>query len=270
MGTYRFPSNLVTDKHNTVTFTAFTQAGGGSVTEISLYMPPTIAVSDGASYGNLDLGIIGSGDGIEKLIGKDGQIDTSGLTESLNSAGTQLDAEGNKDQAMSSAILAKAFSNFGLGGGVGDRVSDLVLKNRGKAINPNTVLQYTNSEIRQHNFTFKMVAESADEAVSIRAIVNSFRKYMYGVKDGITLEYPAKWQIQFLKIGGERNPFLPEPYTCFLESCQATYNTSSGLTHNDGSPIEVDVTLAFREVKALSRTDIEALVPKLPKEKRGV
>jgi hypothetical protein len=82
---------------------------------------------------------------------------------------------------------------------------------------------------------------------------------MYGVKDGITLEYPAKWQIQFLKIGGDRNPFLPEPYTCFLESCQATYNTSSGLTHTDGSPIEVDVTLAFREVKALSRTDIVAL-----------
>ena len=265
MGTYRFPSNLVTDKHNTVTFTAFTEAGGGSVTEISLYMPPTIAVSDGASYGNLDLGIIGGGkDGIQGLIDEDGKLDTKGLKQQLD------DSTDTGNQALDSAILQKAFSNFGLGGGVGDRVSDLVLANKSKAINPNTVLQYTNSEIRQHNFTFKMVAESSEEAVSIRAIVNSFRKYMYGVKDGITLEYPAKWQIQFLKIGGQRNPFLPEPYTCFLESCQATYNTSSGLTHNDGSPIEVDVTLAFREVKALSRTDIEALVPKLPAEKRGV
>jgi len=253
MATYRFPSNLVTDKHNTVTFTAFTEAGGGSVTEISLYMPPTMAVSDGASYGSLDLGIIGSGGGIESLIDEEGKLDTSGLKQSLN------DAANTGDNTLNSAVLAKAFSNFGLGGGVGDRVSDLVLQNKGKAINPNTVLQYTNSEIRQHNFTFKMVAESAEEAVSIRSIVNSFRKYMYGVKDGITLEYPAKWQIQFLKIGGDRNPFLPEPYTCFLESCQATYNTSSGLTHADGSPIEVDVTLAFREVKALSRTDIVAL-----------
>jgi hypothetical protein len=154
MGTYRFPSTLVTDKHNTVTFTAFTEAGGGSVTEISLYMPPTIAVSDGASYGNLDLGIIGSGGGIESLIDEEGNLDTAGLTQSLG------DAANTGDSTLNSAVLAKAFSNFGLGGGVGDRVSDLVLQNKGKAINPNTVLQYTNSEIRQHNFTFKMVAEN--------------------------------------------------------------------------------------------------------------
>lgn len=254
MATYRFPSNLVTDKHNTVTFTAFGKAGGGSITEISLYMPPTIAVSDGASYGSLDLGIIGSVEGgIESLIDDEGKLDTAGLKQTLE------DSAKTGSGALDSAVLAKAFSNFGLGGGVGDRVSDLVLANKSKAINPNTVLQYTNSEIRQHNFTFKMVAESSEEANSIKEIVNNFRKYMYGVKDGITLEYPAKWQIEFLKIGGARNPFLPAPYTCFLESCQATYNTSSGLTHADGSPIEVDVTLAFREVKALSRTDITAL-----------
>ena len=255
----RFPSNLNTKDHNTVTFTAFASAGGGAIAEISLYMPPTIAVSDGASYGNLDLGIIGAGDGINSLIDDEGKLDTSGLKASLESASNIQNEEGKKDNALSSAVLAKAFSNFGLGGGVGDRVSDLVLQNKGKAINPNTVLQYTNSEIRQHNFTFKMVAESSEEAVAIKEIVNSFRKYMYGVKDGITLEYPAKWQIEFLKIGGQRNPFLPKPYMCFLESCQATYNTSSGLTHVDGSPIEVDVTLAFREVKALSRDDIVEL-----------
>lgn len=250
----RFPSNLSNDIHNAVIFKAFPKAGDGAVAEISLYMPPSVAVSDGASYGNLDLGIIGGvKDGISGLIDEDGKLDTKGLKQSLE------DAAGSNDQAMNSAVLAKAFSNFGLGGGVGDRVSDLVLQNRGKAINPNTVLQYTNSEIRQHNFTFKMVAESSEEAVAIKEIVNSFRKYMYGVKDGITLEYPAKWQIEFLKIGGQRNPFLPKPYMCFLESCQATYNTSSGLTHVDGSPIEVDVTLAFREVKALSRDDIVEL-----------
>ncbi len=249
----RFPSNLSNDIHNAVIFKAFPKAGDGAVAEISLYMPPSVAVSDGASYGNLDLGIIGSGGGIESLINEDGELDTDGLKESLQNA-----ADGT-DQAMNSAVLAKAFSNFGLGGGVGDRVSDLVLQNRGKAINPNTVLQYTNSEIRQHNFTFKLVAESQQEATAIKNIVSTFRKLMYGVKDGITLEYPCKWDISFLSIGGSKNPFLPQPYRCFLESCQATFNTSSGLFHADGSPIEVDVTLAFREVKALAREDIVAL-----------
>lgn len=249
----RFPSNLSNDIHNAVIFKAFPAAGDGAVAEISLYMPPSVAVSDGASYGNLDLGIIGSGGGIESLINEDGELDTDGLKESLQNAA------GGTDQAMNSAVLAKAFSNFGLGGGVGDRVSDLVLQNRGKDINPNTVLQYTNSEIRQHNFTFKLVAESQQEATAIKNIVSTFRKLMYGVKDGITLEYPCKWDISFLSIGGSKNPFLPQPYRCFLESCQATYNTSSGLFHGDGSPIEVDVTLAFREVKALAREDIVAL-----------
>ena len=64
-----------------------------------------------------------------------------------------------------------------------------------------------------------------------------------------------------MAIGGGVNQFIAQPYKCFLESCQATYNTSSGLTHADGSPIEVDVTLAFREIKALQRDEIVALAP---------
>jgi len=107
-----------------------------------------------------------------------------------------------------------------------------------------------------------MVAESSDDAAVINKIVNNFRKYMYGVKDGITVTYPAEWTINFMAIGGGINQFIAQPYKCFLESCQATYNTSSGLTHKDGSPIEVDVTLAFREIKALQRDEIIALAPK--------
>ncbi len=82
----RFPSNLSNDIHNAVIFKAFPKAGDGAVAEISLYMPPSVAVSDGASYGNLDLGIIGSGGGIESLINEDGELDTDGLKESLQNA----------------------------------------------------------------------------------------------------------------------------------------------------------------------------------------
>lgn len=256
MATYRFPSNLSDEKHNYVRFKGYEKKGSGEVVNICLYMPPTVAMSDGASYGSLDLGIIGGGEGgIQGLIDEDGKLDTKGLKQSLD------DAANTGNKALDSAVLQKAFSNFGLGGGVGDRVSDLVLQNKSKAINPNTVLQYTNSEIRQHNFTFKMVAESKSDATKIQQIVNSFRKYMYGVKDGITVTYPAEWTINFMAIGGGVNQFIAQPYKCFLESCQATYNTSSGLTHADGSPIEVDVTLAFREIKALQRDEIVALAP---------
>jgi hypothetical protein len=247
----RFPSTLNGDRHNFVKFKAFGRGGAGAG-EVSLYSPMAHTVADGASFGNFDMGIIGGE--IENMFTEDGSVDANSLKEKLKASAST----GN--QSLNSAILAKAFSNFGMGSAISDRIADLTLQNQNVALNPNTVVQYSNSEIRSYNFNFKLVAENAPESNIIKSIVDTFRINMYAEKQGITLQYPSKWDISFHTAGGGVNPFIPKIFKCYLESMSATYNTSSTMTHAGGAPMEVDVQLTFRETKALSKQEIQQLL----------
>lgn len=248
---YRYPLNLDASKQNYVMFYSY---GKNNVSEIiSLYMPPAVSMADGASYSNFDLGPLGStGAEIGKtLFEGDGNAKTA-LENAIGTNGSRT--------GVQKAALQQAFSNFGLSHGAIDRVRDLYMKQQGKVVNPNTVLQYNNSNIRGYQFTFKMVAESESEAKEIKRIIHAFRSAMYGEKDSaLSLSYPATWAIMFQTPAGP-NKYLPAiHYECYLENLTANYNTNDTMMHADGAPLEVDVQLQFRETKALSRSEINAL-----------
>lgn len=251
----RYPLDLDISKQNRVMFRARDKDGNDVIDIISLYMPSAVTFGDGASYGDFDLGILG-GAGAEvgkALFEGEGNI-KSAVEQAIG--GTENEVSG-----IQKAALSQAFSNFGLGSSLAERPRDLYLQQQGAAINPNTVLQYTNSTIRSYSFSFKMVAQSKDEADAIKKIINNFRLAMYGKKsnNGLTLTYPAKFNITFYTPEG-RNEYLPKIYKeTYLEGLTANYNTTSNLTHRDGSPTEVEVSMTFRETKALSREDIEVL-----------
>jgi len=234
----------------------------GPITTITLYLPNNLAVTDGAAYNDFNLGVLGeAGAAVAEYMLEGG--DMTEVERQIKGAigGNKSGPDGKEDKAITALLNSQVMSNFGMGSSIMERGRDLYLQSKGKAINPNTVLQYTNSTLRQYSFQFKMVAHSAAEADTIKNIVNDFRRYMYAKKadGGKTLNYPAKWDIQFMKPGGGKNPFLPQPYECYLEGLSAVYNSTGNSFHDDGSPVEVDVTLTFKETKALSRDEIEEL-----------
>lgn len=258
----RYPSTLNSSNQTPQNFVRFTPYAANDLrlgADISLYCPPSHRISDGASYNNFDLGIFGGaiGQGAGNLMAAD-QGEGDARNANLGNA-IKSQIGGMKDGGMKAAVLSKAFSNFGLGGQVTDRVRDLYLQNQGRAINPNTVLQFTNTTIRSFGFTFKMVAESQAESVTIKEITNTFRKYLYPVKEEFTLQYPPKWKISFHKPSGDVNEYIPKIYDSYLENMSVTINSNGSSFHYDGAPIEVDVSLTFKEVKALARGDIEGL-----------
>jgi len=253
----RYPSTLNGENQACVIFTGYDNNDKVADAEIALYMPNNYAVTDGASYNNFDLGVLGeAGAGVaESMFTGDG-LDEAALKKKLTSA------TGGGDATMSKVLNSQVMSNFGMGSGLVDRGRDLYLQKKGIAINPNTVLQYSNSTLRAYNFQFKLVANSQKEAESIKNIVNSFRKYMYaekGAEDSKTLAYPLKWDLAFLAPNGKPNDKFPKPYECYLEGLATVYNATGNSLHYDGSPIEVDVSLSFKETKALSREDIVKL-----------
>ena len=243
----QYPLDFNPEDHGFVTF--FARGGGASNIDITLYSPPSFAVGDGASYGNFDMGII-AGDVINALSASDTDASIAALGEALGKQSQGADGK---------VLMAQTFQNFGMGGGALSRAADIYKVKNKKAVNPNTVLQFSNSEIRAYSFEFTLIANSNNESKAIRKIIESFRRHMYPEGKDLFLNYPSIWDISFNKPGGGKNKFIPGIYESYLTSMATTYGTTSNTTHYDGAPVSITVQLSFRETKALKRADIDKL-----------
>lgn len=191
--------------------------------KVHLYVPQGFSVPDAASYGSIDLGLVGNNDQEQSAT----DLEDLGIVK----AGAFLEAvgaEGLAPGAQKKAIEA------------------------GVALNPNTTLQFDNIQLRSFSFEFKMVSESAEEAQQIFLIENLFRKALYPTRQGALLKYPPTFKIQFLH-GDQVNSFMPTIMESFLVNLSTTYNAGSNMYHADGSPSEVDISMTFQETTIVTR-----------------
>ena len=253
--THIYPSDLRDNKRsNTYINFSCRTVQNSEVFSCILYAPPGINITDGAGYGDFNLGVLGGTkagqDFVTDVIENDSDINKEGLKEALGGA------------ADNKMLTLTAFSNFGLGGGAVDRAKDIYGYATGQAINPNTVLQFSNTNIRNFSFQFKMVASSEAESRTIKEIIKGFRVNLYPEKDQETsmiFKYPNIWDINFFTSKGEGTD-LPNLAQCYLTEVNTGYNGTGNSWFGDGkSPSEVSLTLSFREFKALDKDDITTL-----------
>jgi len=216
---------------------------------IYLYTPPGIVLADSASYSASEFGFTGAlqqnASNIAPLL--------KGETAGVSSMKDTLMA--NKAEVASAAIIAaKQKLNWG--------VLDKGLVTAGRAKNANTNLQFDGIGMRSFTFAFKLVAESSDEAIEIRKIENTFRKFLYPSNEsslGMVLKYPPYWSIQFMSHRDgkvDENRYLPYIDLCYLRNVSATYNSSTNAYHKGGQPVELDLSLSFDEAQQNVRENI--------------
>ena len=191
--------------------------------KVHLYVPAGFSVPDSASYGSVDLGMIGNS------AQEQNATDVEDLA--ITKTGAMLDQLGAG--GLAPAAQKKAME-------------------AGLALNPNTSLQFDNVALRSFEFTFKMVSESADEAHQIFLIEHLFRKALYPTRQGALLKYPPTFKIQFLH-GDQPNNYMPTILESYLVNLTTTYNASSNMFHADGSPSEVDISMTFQETTIVTR-----------------
>lgn len=245
-----FPETL---RNKPVPFISFIARGIGATVPICLPMPPGVTFGDNMSYSTLDLGIIGTiaNETINQVANQNtiaGAVGAGvgGLVGSVVNKAKKLNA------AAAASIIARNIPASG-------NIADVIDFSSKQVIAPNTNTSFQNSGIRQFNFTFKLVSKTKKEAVVIDEIVSHFRRGMYPKGNDVVLAYPATWQIKFKNADNSENKFIPKIYSCYLTSLTSTFNGSTNLFHEDGSPIETDVSVSFQETKALTRDDIERL-----------
>mgnify|MGYP006095793107 CR=1 FL=1 len=250
----RYPLDLSDDESNEVMrFNIKNRKSlGKNQKTIFLYTPSGITSADSASYSTSNLGFVGGA-----LVGTGNAMKpvTTVAGENAPGIGKQvLDNLGGIRPALEALVTAGS-QKFNT------KLGDTFLMGSGIAANPLTNIQFEGVGMRSFTFTYKLVAESRKEAIEIRQIENTFRKFLYPLqqKSGVVLEYPPYWQIQFMKFGAsamEENKYLPFIDLCYLRNISCTYNASSNAFHLDGVPIEMDMSLTFDEAQQNTRGDL--------------
>lgn len=121
--------------------------------------------------------------------------------------------------------------------------------------NPHTTTIFEGVNIRSHNFTFKLSPKSKNEGESLLGIVELIKARMLPEVEfgGFALNYPYLVKLDFV---GARNVTRVE--RSFISGFQPNFSASGfAAFFNDGTPIDVTLTLGLQELDILTREDIE-------------
>lgn len=136
----------------------------------------------------------------------------------------------------------------------------------GYIINPNTELLYSGTGLRDHGYSFKMIAQSEKEAEVIQKIANTFKiaaapKGNKAILDQTVRNFigiPDVCRVTFHIAGSTKeHPYLPRYKTSAITNVSANYVTEGQyMTFSDGKPIGINLSVSFRELKLLFADEI--------------
>lgn len=237
--------------------------GRGFVTTgnfINLFLPPGITFADAVELDTATFGTVGStvlagleGMGSERSMSFS-DMGNMAVNSFVNSITDIFQGNGGgEDAARYAAVrLSKAIpGNQGL-----SAVAELSAQ---ATDNPNKRVLFKSVNIRQFGFSFRFVPTSPEEAQAVEDIVKSFRTNMYPERFDVAdipfgYKFPKLFLITYLH-KGEQVGFRMLP--CYLENMNVTYNQSSMAFFEDNKFTETNISLSFKEYRALDKSDIE-------------
>jgi len=152
-------------------------------------------------------------------------------------------------------VIGKMAGMAGMDAGI---LTDAGLNAMGYALNPQFEMLYSGTDLREFQFDFTMTPRSQKEAETIRKIIKKFKYHAspaYVSGQGRYIVPPSYFDITF-KFNGADSEWLPQISTCVLKSFDVDY--TGGLeqwsTHEDGSPIQVKMTMVFAELEMMHKS----------------
>ena len=236
-------------------------------TTITLYMPDTIATNYTTAYqeDNLSENSLG-------LLGAMSQSAVSSFKEKSFSDGMKnLEEEGlvgissfGQMIGGKKSVLSKIIGAFS------QSPVDSILKGQGVSINPQVQLLFKGVGLRSFQFEFMFSPKNQAESHSILNIVKTFQLYSAPTLNGdnnpntigtLFFGLPATFQMQ-LMYNNKENRYMQRIRESVLESVSVDYAPNGFATFNDGSPVQIRLTLQFKETSVLTReTIIQSYAP---------
>ena len=209
---------------------------------IALHVPNQLQVRYSASWGEEDtatslmagLGIESAGDAIVKAF--------SG------------DFEGAK---QSGGGVVSGLANIGLSKAPG---AAAVSVNTGLTANPRKEQLFKGVDFRTFQFEYQFFPRDAQESRNVQEIIKMFKFHMhpeFADKNKFLYIYPSEFDISYFS-GGSENPHIHKHTSCVLQEMSVNYTPNSMFnTFSDGSPVQINVQLTFKELALLDKDKIE-------------
>lgn len=220
--------------------------------KVELYMPQSIAFSDGANYQNVDLGAIGA--------------NIEGAVAAGTGAGAAiLGAVSNEFTGLIGGIMNGVQGDAGklaalkVASKLNDTAGAAVSSATRLALNPNTRQLFQSVPLREFSYTFQMIPESSREVDVIKNIIQSFREAIYPEEIGVgqislAYRFPHPFEI---KMEYNRRQVFSRILPSYLTAVTTTYNNQSMGFYEDGNFTDVTVGLSFRETRPLNKDDVK-------------
>jgi hypothetical protein len=219
-------------------------SGTTTLSSIALYIPPgSLKTSHTQNYQGLEGGALkaSAAAGIENLFA---------------GGGVSLDGIIGGAKGSAQAVGAK-LANKG----------DFLAAGMGLATNSHTALVYRGpGEFRTHDFTFNFFPKNKTEADRVRAILQEFEKGMLPIVNGKQInsrrlsspffKSPRHYTIKFCNGKKTKNDYLFDIKTSVITSMSVNHEAQSMVSfHSDGSPVQTQLTLQFKEIEYVVSSD---------------
>ena len=266
---YEYPSNIGGMSSQTDNWIAFEATGFKSqrpTFEVALYIPgDALTTSYKSEYESTGLGtMLGQGAGALKMSdGAEGKFNLDSFKTAMAAT-----ASGVKSEAAQVALIEAAKLGTGLAAGA----KTVMEQKLGAVLNPYIVAAYKGpTDMRTHEFSFKMLPQDANESKACIKIVNAFKKAMlpsHGGGDAKTspsmmFGYPDTFKITYY-INGEKlpatssNPMFNIGKSVLL-ACDLDFTTESVPLFFDQTqyPVTIAMKLSFMELEVMYRERIK-------------
>lgn len=182
----------------------------------------------------------------------------------LNSALEAIQSDGLGDSAKKiiGAAAAAGASILQKFKGVSNGINEISALS-GVSVNPRNTNIFKNVTAREHRYSYRLIAKSQEESIAIRQIINKFRYHAYPDNSlGESLyNAPDLFNISFKysdKDSDDKDTFLFHPLPSALIAISVSYNGNNTPTffQNSGAPVEVSISLVFREMEIDNKTKL--------------
>ena len=108
-------------------------------------------------------------------------------------------------------------------------------------------------DYRTFNFRYRFFPKSFNESEKIKSIIDTFKIHMHPQlsEQKLFYLYPSEFDIEYM-YGDKANPYLHKLARCALTDMSVEYGGEQFSTHSDGSPVEIGLTLTFRELEQMT------------------
>jgi hypothetical protein len=205
---------------------------------ITLHVSERPAVKYGTNYTNKDMGLL------------------TGLMVQGSAKGSLKEAVSGAGMEIGAALLTQLAKVPSLKAG-GGMISDVLEMSTRQKVNPFREVLFESVDYRSFQFSYKFFPKDKNETEKIENIIRTFKQHMHPelTDNKMFYIYPSEFDIEYF-YKDKINPHIHRFARCALTNMSVEYGGEQFVTFEDGSPVEINMSLTFQELEQMTSEGI--------------